>query len=66
MSPSGKASHEDVLESPLPELGLVKPVGKRDGFRFVRGNKPSLGEWRLLLCHYGFLVTLFRRTNALL
>lgn len=44
MSPSGKASHEDVLESPLPELGLVKPVGKRDGFRFVRGNKPSLGN----------------------
>ena len=44
MSPSGKASHEDVLESPLPELGLVKPVGKRDGFRFVRGNKPSLGH----------------------
>ena len=44
MSPSGKASHEDVLESPLTELGLVKPVGKRDGFRFVRGNKPSLGN----------------------
>ena len=44
MSPSGKASHEDVLESPLTELGLVKPVGKRDGFRFVRGNKPSLGH----------------------
>ena len=43
MSPSGKTSHEDVLESPLPELGLIKPVGKRDGFRFVRGNKPSLG-----------------------
>jgi len=44
MSPSGKASHEDVLESPLTELGLVKPVGKRDGFRFVRGNKPSFGH----------------------
>ena len=44
MSPSGKASHEDVLESPLTELGLVRPVGKRDGFRFVRGNKPSLGH----------------------
>ena len=44
ISPSGRASHEDLLESPLPELGLVKPVGKQDGFRFVRGNKPSLGN----------------------
>ena len=41
--PSGKASHEDTLESPLTELGLIRPVGKRDGFRFVRGRKPSLG-----------------------
>ena len=42
--PTGKTSHEDVLESPLTELGLIKPVGKRDGFRFVRGRKPSLGN----------------------
>ncbi len=41
--PSGKASHEDTLESPLTELGLIRPIGKRDGFRFVRGRKPSLG-----------------------
>ena len=40
---SGQASHEDALESPLTELGLVKSVGRRDGFRFVRGPKPSLG-----------------------
>jgi hypothetical protein len=35
---------DDALESPLTELGLIKPVGKRDGFRFVRGAKSSLGH----------------------
>ena len=42
--PSGKASHEDTLESPLTELGLIKPIGSRHGFRFVRGRKSSLGS----------------------
>lgn len=42
--PSGKTSLEDTLESPLTELGLIRHVGKRDGFRFVRGVKPSLGD----------------------
>ena len=42
--PSGQATHEDVLESPLTELGLIKPIGRRDGFRFVRGTKSSLGS----------------------
>ena len=41
--PSKKASHEDTLESPLTELGLIRPVGRRDGYRFVRGRKPTLG-----------------------
>ena len=41
--PSGKASQEGALESPLAELGLIRPVGRRDGFRFVFGHKPSLG-----------------------
>ena len=40
---AGKTSSEDTLESPLAELGLIKPVGRRDGFRLVRGSKPSLG-----------------------
>ncbi len=40
---SRQASFEDALESPLTELGLIRPVGRRDGFRFVRGPKPSLG-----------------------
>ena len=38
------ASHEDTLESPLTELGLIKALGRRDGFRFVRGPKSSLGH----------------------
>ncbi len=41
---SGKSGHDDALESPLTELGLIKPVGKRDGFRFVRGSKSTLGD----------------------
>lgn len=40
---SAKASLEDSLESPLTELGLIRPIGRRDGFRFVRGQKPTLG-----------------------
>lgn len=42
--PSGQEEHEDTLESPLTELGLVKAVGRRDGFRFVRGPKSTLGD----------------------
>lgn len=42
--PSGKAGHDDVLESPLTELGLIKAIGKKDGFRFVRGPKATLGD----------------------
>jgi hypothetical protein len=41
---SGQAGHDDALESPLTELGLIKAVGKRDGFRFVRGPKTNLGD----------------------
>ena len=41
---AGKSNYEDALESPLIELGLVKSDGTRDGFRFVRGPKPSLHE----------------------
>ena len=40
---SGRGSYEDSLESPLTELALIRPTGGRDGFRFVRGPKPSLG-----------------------
>ena len=40
---SATASYEDALESPLTELGLIRSGGSRDGFRFVRGQKPTLG-----------------------
>ena len=39
----GHASNEETLESPLTELGLIRQVGRRDGFRFAYGEKPSLG-----------------------
>ena len=38
------AGHDGVLESPLTELGLIKAMDKKDGFRFVRGLKPTLGN----------------------
>jgi len=41
---TGKHAQEDALESPLAELGLIKPIGRRDGFRLVTGSKPNLGN----------------------
>lgn len=40
---TGKYTPEDTLESPLTELCLIKPIGKKDGFRLVTGSKPTLG-----------------------
>lgn len=37
-------AREDAIESPLTELGLIKPIGKKDGFRLVRSAKPTLGD----------------------
>lgn len=42
--PLGKTGHDDALESPLTELGLIKAIGRKDGFRFVRGPKSTLGN----------------------
>ena len=42
LAASGQGNYEDALESPLIELGLIKSDGTRDGFRFVRGPKPTL------------------------
>ena len=41
--PSGKSGHDEALESPLTELGLIKAIDEKDGFRFVRGPKSTLG-----------------------
>jgi hypothetical protein len=38
----GDESEEDALESLMSELGLLQPIGKRDGFLISRGPKPSL------------------------
>ncbi len=38
-----RTTYEDMIESPLTELGLLKQIGRRDKFRFVRGPKRSLG-----------------------
>ena len=42
--PSAKTGHDDALESPLTELGLIRAIGKKDGFRFVRGPKSTLSD----------------------
>lgn len=42
--PMGKIEHDGALESPLTELGLIKAIGKKDGFRFVHGPKSTLGN----------------------
>ena len=42
--PSSASGHDDALESPLTELGLIKAIGKKDGFRFVRGPKATLSD----------------------
>lgn len=42
--PSGKIGHDDALESPLTELGLIRANNIKDSFRFVRGNKPMLAQ----------------------
>jgi len=41
---SEKMRHDDALESPLTELGLIKAIDKQDGFRFVRGPKTTLSD----------------------
>ncbi|QCF27478.1 DUF4007 family protein [Hydrocarboniclastica marina] len=41
---SKKQTHEDTMESPLTELSLIKAIGKKDGFRLIRGPKATLGD----------------------
>lgn len=62
---SRQASYEDSLESPLIELGLVKPAGWRDGFRFVRGPKPSLGAGVFCYAVTDFWSRSFNSVNTL-
>ena len=57
--PKGNASHEDSLESPLTELGLIRSREDHQGLRFVRGRKPSLGSGV-----FTFAVTEFWRNHS--
>ena len=57
--PKGNASHEDSLESPLTELGIIKSREDHHGLRFVRGRKPSLGSGV-----FTFAVTEFWRRHS--
>jgi len=61
---SGKNNSDDALESPLTELGLIKQVGKRDGFRFVRGAKPNLGGGVFVYALVNFWLT-FSKSSTL-
>ena len=65
LSTSRQASYEDSLESPLIELGLIKPMGRRDGFRFVRGPKPSLGAGVFCYAVTDFWSRSFKSANTL-
>ena len=40
-----KIEEEDTLESPLIELGLIQPAGKKDSFRFSKGPKLNLTKY---------------------
>lgn len=57
--PKGNATHEDSLESPLTELGLIRSREDHHGLRFVRGRKPSLGSGV-----FTFAVTEFWRRHS--
>lgn len=43
-SSSAKMGRDGALESPLTELGLIRPISKRDEFRLGRGQKSTLGN----------------------
>ena len=64
-SRSSRASHEDRLESPLTELGLIRSLGTKDSFRFVRGPKPSLGVGVLSYAITDFWRGAFNNSNTL-
>lgn len=58
-SPSGRGAHEDNLESPLCELGLLQPLGVGSAFGFRRGPKPTLPDEVFLYGLYSFWTQLY-------
>ncbi len=63
--PSGKTGHDDALESPLTELGLIRAIGKNDGFRFARGPKSTLGDGIFAYALVDFWVRFFPNAATL-
>ena len=63
--PAKNAGHENVLESPLTELGLIKAVGRKDGFRFVRGPKTTLGNGVFAYALLDFWSRYYKNANTL-
>ena len=64
-SAPGNASYEESLDSPLTELGLIRPSGRRDEFRFVRGPKTSLGPGVFCYAVTDFWNRYFSNANTL-
>jgi hypothetical protein len=58
----GGDSEEETLESLMSELGLLQPIGKRDGFLLNRGPKPSLPNEVFL---YGLARFAIARPNSM-
>ena len=63
--PKGKTGHDDALESPLTELGIIKSLDEMDGFRFVRGPKSSLGNGVFIYALLDFWSRYSKSTNTL-
>ena len=62
---AGKTGHDDVLESPLTELGIIKALNEKDGFRFVRGPKSTLGNGVFIYALLDFWDRYYRAANTL-
>lgn len=63
--PLGKAGHDDALESPLTELGLIKSIGRTDGFRLSRGPKSMLGDGAFIYALVDFWRKNYSQTSTL-
>ena len=62
---SSQSGNDDALESPLTELGILKAIGKRDGFRFVRSPKSTLRDGVFVFALLGFWARYSRNAATL-
>ncbi len=62
---TSKISNEEALESPLTELGIIRSTGKKDGFRFVKGNKPTLKDGVFTYALIDYWIKNFKESNSL-